>query len=406
MLDRLRYLMRTPAPSNCDEMIHWSNAMGSRLFQVLLVVSFCSVRGGAAWSQEEWRLVEDLRIGAGRGATFNAVASLDVAADGRIVVLDSANYTVQIFSPDGRPQAQFGRRGATVGEFAHGAQAVTVAGPLVYVSDPNNERVHRYDLSGNLRRSFRLARSSGLPLSWAGLPNGELLGLIASPAARGSARETSLVRLDLSGTARDTIFRYRTAPPFEVNSLNIPLAGPAVIWSRADDGTIYSAISDRYEITVHRQGRPSRQIRGTQERVTVPDSIRRAITAFYQRAAQSLGYDAAMREQLLRTVRIPAVAPVLNSIAAGRDGVLFVERVTGIRVRANGSGVEVVGKWEAIDTAGKVVARLSAPEGLRLVRARADHIYALLHGARGEPFVVRYRIVRPAGAQFTNDDAR
>jgi hypothetical protein len=372
-----------------------------------LMVAQCALifGAGAVAAQPEWRLVEDLRIGAGLGATFGAVTSIDVAPDGRIVVLDGQLRRVHIFNAGGREIKQFGKAGSTAGEFADGVQAARVAGPLVYVSDPKNERMHRYDLAGVLRGSFRLPLKDGIPLGWAGLPNGMLLGLIGPvPAGIPGANQdpsTRLVQFELTGAVRDTIFRYRVPQRIELREPRIPilqLFAATVAWSRADYGTVYSGVTDRYEISIHRPGNPPAKFTRSVARAIIPDSIKRVVMRFYTTAADSLRLDAATRERLLRGTFVPDSAPAFNQVVAGPAGIVLVERVTGYRVSARGTELLTLGAWEVLDNTGKLVARLAAPEVLSNVMVRGEHVYGSLRGARGEAFVVRYRLVRAPGS--------
>ncbi|MBA2668023.1 MAG: protein kinase [Trueperaceae bacterium] len=85
-------------------------------------------------------------------------ASIAVAPDGSVYVLDSETHTVQRFDADGRYLARFGGRGAGQGTFADPRTLAVGPDGRVYVLDYGNRQVQRLSSAGvyETRWAFRL----------------------------------------------------------------------------------------------------------------------------------------------------------------------------------------------------------------------------------------------------------
>jgi hypothetical protein len=102
---------------------------------------------------EEWRIEEDLRIGAldGTGAdVFGNISALAVAENGDIAVLDVQAFEVRLFDRDGRHLRSFGRSGSGPGEFRNPRSVHFDAQGRIWVPDAANARYHIFSREGAL----------------------------------------------------------------------------------------------------------------------------------------------------------------------------------------------------------------------------------------------------------------
>jgi DNA-binding beta-propeller fold protein YncE len=119
--------------------------------------------------EEEWG-----SFGSGQGQ-FGAVGGLAVDSLGAVYLVDSSNDRIEKFSAEGRFIASWGSSGSAIGQFHFGAGrgpdmppggGIAVSGPYVYVADTGNNRIERFALDGSGARV--LARAGTAP--------GEVLG--------------------------------------------------------------------------------------------------------------------------------------------------------------------------------------------------------------------------------------
>lgn len=87
-------------------------------------------------------------------ATFNFPVDVDVASDGRVVVLDSMNARVKVYSPEGDFQAAWGRRGDSGQSFGLIKGLAIDSEDNIYVTDADSNSVKIFDIEGNPLTSF------------------------------------------------------------------------------------------------------------------------------------------------------------------------------------------------------------------------------------------------------------
>jgi len=73
-----------------------------------------------------------------------------VGGDGSIVVADSENHRVQVFSGDGEFVRSFGSEGNVAGQFGYPYGVAVGAGGEILVSDPNRNDVQVFSREGTL----------------------------------------------------------------------------------------------------------------------------------------------------------------------------------------------------------------------------------------------------------------
>jgi DNA-binding beta-propeller fold protein YncE len=96
-------------------------------------------------------------FGKGQGQ-FGAVGGLAVDSWGAVYLVDSSNDRVEKFSAEGRFIASWGSSGSAIGRFHFGGGrgpdmppggGIAVSGPYVYVADTGNNRIERFALDGS-----------------------------------------------------------------------------------------------------------------------------------------------------------------------------------------------------------------------------------------------------------------
>ncbi len=95
--------------------------------------------------------------GGGHGQ-FGPIGGLATDGAGNVYVVDSAHDRIQKFGPNGEFIGAWGHKGHELGDFEFGSSqnytqppggGIAVAGEYVYVADSGNNRIERFDLSGN-----------------------------------------------------------------------------------------------------------------------------------------------------------------------------------------------------------------------------------------------------------------
>jgi hypothetical protein len=110
------------------------------------------------WTDEtRWRLVEDLRIGsvdAEGPELFGNVMDLAADAAGRIYVLEGQAKELRIFDANGVHLATAGREGGGPGEFAQPLMMDWGRDGALWIVDPSNNRISRFDTTGTFLGSI------------------------------------------------------------------------------------------------------------------------------------------------------------------------------------------------------------------------------------------------------------
>lgn len=244
---------------------------GTRAAAVLLVV-FLAACGGAdkeanatrqgTWRPgQEWHLVEEARIGTGKGADSVAFANVvDATLDllGRVWVADAQQHRITIFDAHGRTVRSIGRKGGGPAEFGGIAGMAWAPDGTLWVLDDGNARFAVYDTAGALVATH--PRNSMMTTSpWPGRfdSRGRLYDVTGTIQGDGSIR-TSVVRHDAGGEPRDTfpLPAFRTeyfeiergdAHNRRVTRVTVPFTGRQ-IWGVDPLGDVWVANTARYRI--------------------------------------------------------------------------------------------------------------------------------------------------------------
>ncbi len=353
-----------------------------------------------AIGQQEWSLIEDLRIGSesDTATEFSDIRGIAVGADGRIFVLDFQTQTIRMFDANGRLLKRIARRGGGPGEIrAANGMAVARNGDL-WVDDPGNGRFSVFSAEGEfLTQHPMVARSVSWTWDAALTSSGDLYEFTVVGTAAG--RQAALLRFASDGSVRDTL----AVPPcaskelkaseaeFEGHGpggrrilLGIPyLVRPVTVLDA--QGTLWCSSRDRYEVL--RLGLPGLDTLARIERDDRPLPIARA-----ERDAAVV----AIREIFRRSgapepdyTRIPRVRPAIEQLDVDDQGRVWVRRASSDTAPTH---------FDVWDSAGRLVAVATLPVAVsgfpEHVIIRADRMYAVVVDQNDVPRVIRARIRR------------
>lgn len=159
----------------------------------------------------EWQLEETLGLGSvGGEVVLSPLYDLDVGPDGRIYTIQSWDYQVLLFQPDGRPAGQIGRAGSGPGEFAAPPRRLGWLGDTLWVSERFTTHFFHADGTPVRQVSFRIPMDEegsvfapGTPLTdgtflpWRSVTDRQERFMLA--------RRAPLRRLSASGEIVDTV---------------------------------------------------------------------------------------------------------------------------------------------------------------------------------------------------------
>lgn len=348
--------------------------------------------GAGLWAEsEEWRLVEDLRIGSmdGSGPTvFGRLLSLSFAVDddGRMFVLDGQANEIRVFDPSGSHLRSFGRAGAGPGELGGGA-SLAGWGPdgNLWVTDPDNARYSVLSPAGEVlathRREIRFSMSP-----WPGAIDVE--GRILDIGIRqATSSDKALVRVDPRTLAKDTFglprhdggsFSLLTPNGLPMRSVTIPFAGQ-LVWQPDPHGYVWSAITDEYRIV-------TQNLAGDTVRIT-ERALRPIPVTAAERAEALDGLKGFIRDGgEVDASRIPSTKPVINDFMIDDLGYLWVWLQQEESEAAT---------YDVFDPDGLFLGSIASPTPV-MTRPRpvfhGDHVYGFTVDELDVPYLVRLRI--------------
>lgn len=209
----------------------------------------------------EWDLIPVASIGPQSAmedapGAFGGVSNVAFGPQGNVYVADGVNREIRVFGQDGAHIRTFGRRGEGPGEFED-LYSVAWAGRKLLALDFGNGRIGEFSAEGGWlgqRAEFRgLSGSFG---TFRFYPVSRDQAYVLTASARGPRL---FAGHDEAGPTGDTLAHVAT-PEGIINSVrcygadviryfNVPFA-PSVVQHPGFDGAIYSAITNRYRITV------------------------------------------------------------------------------------------------------------------------------------------------------------
>ena len=339
---------------------------------------------------EEWKLVEELRIGSAEAdgpELFGAVAGLEVDASGRIYVLDPQAREIRVFDERGAHVRTFGRKGGGPGEFEQPAALMWDPQGRLWVVDQQNARFSVFDTAGAFLASHR--RPAGFStIPWPGGMDseGRIYDVALLHGENGRA-SFPLVRLDATMQPADTfhlpeyegpVFELRNSRGIRTTTVNVPFA-PKLVWRRDPEGDVWLGMTDRYRIS-------RLSFAGDTVRVVERDYEPVPVTAAERDTALKMLKWFTDQGGKVDASRIPGVKPAYIRVYPDEAGYLWVFPST--PGAAEGTTVDV------FDPEGRYLGQVRSEEEMspyEPLLVRGDRLYAVETDELGVPYVVRYR---------------
>jgi hypothetical protein len=213
-------------------------------------------------------LKEELKIGSVDGAEeylLGSVSDIAIAADGTIYAYDSQVPVIRVYDANGKFLRNIGRKGQGPGEFGASSGLAIARDGRVLHWDTGNWRINVFSASGASLTSWPLV-GSGTSSSSGGLivdAAGSIHARQVVFGARGTPSATQWVRMNSSGTARDTLRLPATVaslPPLQARALQssstvlVPYAS-SIVHTLSPTGNVVVTNSGRYEVEIQRDGK-------------------------------------------------------------------------------------------------------------------------------------------------------
>ena len=353
----------------------------------------------ALWAPgEEWRVVEDLRIGSAMSEgpdLFGAVYSFDVDAWGRIFVLDDQAQEVRVFDSDGTFVRTVGKKGEGPGEFT-GAVAVDLSrSGEIWVMGMGEGRLSIFDTTGAYLRQER-TNTGG----WSVRPYpGGFDAMGRYNVLIQSAGTKRMARFDQSYNPIDTIPIPENPVELEFfetprTSTSVPFQG-SMRWRLSPAGTVWTLLTARYELTeMTTAGEVLRTVTKDHEPIPVTDEDREGAIADLEWFTNQGG-------QIDQT-KFPTTMPVTASFFIDDERNLWVER------RVAAFDAHDKGRlFDLFNAGGNYLGTLrlpfelagSIPEPI----VRGGVLYGITSDEAGVPYMVRAGIVKPGTSSSRNE---
>lgn len=349
----------------------------------------------------EWNLALAASVGPGRAlgeataGDFGQAVSVALGpGEDAVYVSDRQYCEVSVFGVDGEHRRTFGRCGEGPGEFSPFFYSIAWVGGKLLAFDFGGSRIGEFTAEGEWTGQRSVLGAMG---------GGSLFALFPANAGEAYARALtgdragagtlaySFIGHDAAGETADTVMPI--APPENAGGptcqwgegflgfFRNPYA-PRLLQHPGSGGTLYSAMSDQYRITVTRGADTVRVV----ERQLAPEPV-----AGDEWDALSREFDAWLEEKPgaicePRSPRRPAARPVLEGIFFDATGRMWVEVA-----RAAGA------RWEVFDPDGRLVAQMAADERKKdaLPSLGADYAATIRQDSLDLDHVDIWRIERP-----------
>jgi hypothetical protein len=363
---------------------------------------------------DAWTAGENLRIGTMAGDPeyqFGQISGLDVAPDGTVYVLDLQASEVRAFDAQGNHLRSFGGPGAGPGELSPQALGVFVdPGGDVLVIDLGNQRVNRYHSDGAPAGSFRIDISAGVPARWEMSGDGRLMAQLRGldvPGMAALAEGDPIVVYDTSGVVVDTLTtlpKGQTIEELSEERISMRVFAPEPLWDLAADGTIFTAMNDRFQILVNTpDGTLTRIIRKDVERKPVEEADRNAIRRAMREQMAQVGASPTQIEQIIQGIGFADFYPAFGQMFIGPGGDLWVQRIRSAREMTAGAEEEVefdarnIGspEWEIYDQEGRFLGVVTLPDRFTPLNVEGDELYGVWRDELDVDYVMGVRILRP-----------
>lgn len=353
---------------------------------------------------------------------FTSITGLRELRDGRVIVADASERTLQLFDLRSGAARAIGREGSGPGEWRVPSRLHALPGDSTLMEDFANRRYLVIGPNGVPGETFRIADGSPAAFgSFVGVDaQGRLIFERAVPPAdagpRAAATGVSLVlRYDRRTARTDTIARLATVVGEQSGAMalpgglvrtftNLPLA-PRDALAVTADGQVAIVRHDPYRLELlTADGRPRQGPPASAARIRVTQAEREAFARSQVRPGSivvsgpasaaaprpsAADIDAAAMQSLTNPdMTWPEFKPpfVRLGVLGAPDGRVWV-----LRSSAHDDPVPV---FDVFDAAGRVVERIAIPARTRLVGFGAGSVYLARSDADDLQYLERYRLPR------------
>jgi hypothetical protein len=363
---------------------------------------------------------EGLTIGSAMGPaeeSFQRINELEVAADGRIVVVDEGTRLVLVFDRHGRFLLQFGGKGEGPAEFEDiGASAL--AGDTLVVLDTENMKLAYFGLDGTLLRTRRMGFSvfrHGFPARMHALRGGDLVlegtsGCTPPLPREGEDTQWRLLLIPADSTepivlrreARgDALVVYTKSPPVSCSVLDLPFEAAPRMTVGPDGliafGTGAAPQVEAYRLPVATAG--ASDLAGPPARSIPLPGVRRPLTRSDRRAwaERQLALRSGPEKfrsgrltnrfrEVIDDIKFPDRWPAYDRLVLDKAGVLWVRRPPSVD--------DAEATWDVLRADGTRLGQATVPAALDVHAIVDGRIYGVLKGEWDEDlvktFVVRW----------------
>jgi len=344
----------------------------------------------------QWRLTEDLRIGAVDGTgpdVFGNIADFDVDAQGRIWVLDVDATEVRVFDADGSYIRTIGRNGEGPGEFREPWKVEVDAAGRTWVVDIGNNRYSIFGADGSLIEEKQRFESGNVsPWPGAIMDDGRVVD-VDSRFVDHKPRDMYVIHA-ADGPPLDTILMPEFDRAYFVRSsengttfASVPFA-PDLVTLLDPRGYLWAGITDNYRVMqLSLNGQDTlRVIEKPYDPVPVTGSEKSA-------AFEGLQW---FRNQGGRVDpgRIPDGHAAYRNFAVDSEGYLWVRPIT---ARPDDVTVETLyaprpGAFDVFNAQGQYLGRVAPTIPLTSTVIIGDHLYGITRDDLDVEYIVRLKI--------------
>jgi hypothetical protein len=358
---------------------------------------------------EEWRLVEDMRIGVHDGPPeyqFGRITGFVELSDGRIVVADGMAPEIRFFTAEGEHLYSVGKEGNGPKEFGQGWM-ILLRGPgdTLLVVDPRNTQVHRISPEGEWQASFKTRPDDGWRVAnWDSDPTGLIVNFfdpLRRPDLAPADTMGVVVARHLDGTLGDTLGRVAISRSYEFEGdkpqYRYYAGGPDgdLRW----DGGLITGRSDRYELTWWRtDGSRERIVRLHRDPVPFTGAEQAALMNRFDELLANRPPE--VRHEIKNAIHFTDTYPYFRRFMSGPRGTLWLRRIRTIAEMTPEEVAELnrsltprpAGGFDVFDERGRYLGVVEVPRELPFGLLIGDRLFGIMKDELDVEYVQIWRI--------------
>jgi hypothetical protein len=353
--------------------------------------------GAGTWG-DSIKLVEELRIGRTDSAdqySFGFVRDMAVGQNGTIYVADLKARNVRSYDSAGNFIRQIGRSGKGPGEYQGLIGITLTSDEKLLTCDAMLNRINVYSKDGEFERDLswksgvhsmmtdavRISSVSDIYIrTFAGMP------------ARGGFPPSTFLRIDSTGTIRDTV-----SPAPGPSAIEVPYEPHGLITLNSKGDAIVG-FTGRYAIDVRSaNGKVFRIERTGTQPLSVSQEERHYEDSVAAARFVSMGRTTGPSKN------VPASKPFLQGLSTGADDRVWIQLHTPSAERKDTGEVfpngqkpdrwyEPTKSWDIFEPDGTYLGRVTLPNTADIFYRRGPHIWGIAEDENGNTFVVRWRM--------------